>query len=358
MEVLAAGNFGGSTAVYRLRAEASLGKLMFAWCLQHRVAPEQVRFTAAGVELGPDSSLASFGLEAQDVPVVLQALPRQQRTSAPSPARTSAARPNRYEPYVPIPPVVEATVLDSDSDDLASMGLGMAMPVDSSAGLSDSEEDDDLPQVSVEPGIGSSQGPAPGYLLDADAPPLTVEGGGLGDRSLGLSEEEASTDISGNESEDGFTSASDVEPVASRSGPAAAAAVDAGAGGTGAAVDSASESEGEGERRVRFRVVAPTEAGDNALVITTPTDMPLEKLMDTWCQHHGLPRDAARFLVQGQELSAEETPVALGIRSLIPEHLVGVTPLDLDAGRPVGSEAREVRVLVLPRRRLGAPPVK
>ncbi|CAK0903417.1 unnamed protein product, partial [Prorocentrum cordatum] len=42
-----------------------------------------------------------------------------------------------------------------------------------------------------------------------------------------------------------------------------------------------------GDGRVQLRVLAQSDAGENAVTFTLPQDAPLERLMEAWCKHQG-----------------------------------------------------------------------
>lgn len=75
-------------------------------------------------------------------------------------------------------------------------------------------------------------------------------------------------------------------------------------------------------RRVQFRVIARSDRGDNAVVITLPTDAPLQRLMAAWCDYHSLSRDAARFALATCELSGTDTVRKLVRSGAIPRNAV------------------------------------
>eukprot|EP00933_Yihiella_yeosuensis_P013254 TRINITY_DN12365_c2_g1_i1.p1 TRINITY_DN12365_c2_g1~~TRINITY_DN12365_c2_g1_i1.p1 ORF type:complete len:310 (-),score=32.60 TRINITY_DN12365_c2_g1_i1:100-1029(-) len=101
--------------------------------------------------------------------------------------------------------------------------------------------------------------------------------------------------------------------------------------------------------RIHFRVVATTsDRGDNVTEFSMGPDVPMARLMMAWCNLHRLGPGAALFKIGVKELVVTDTPLSLAIESVIPEHLVGVTP---GPGTASSSTTNVVEVQAIPRRR-------
>ena len=101
---------------------------------------------------------------------------------------------------------------------------------------------------------------------------------------------------------------------------------------------------------VQLRVLAQSDAGENAVAFTLPQDAPLERLMGSWCKYHGMQRSAARFLIGDHEVEPEDTCIGLALTSVVSERLLSVTPGIRREGPDWDGRTTEIVVRVLPRR--------
>lgn len=105
----------------------------------------------------------------------------------------------------------------------------------------------------------------------------------------------------------------------------------------------------EDAQRVSFRVVAEIESGERSVLrFTMSSNSTFERLMVDWSDHHGLLSSTVRFVIGNHEIRATDTPLGLAVTSVIPEHILGVTPLpDASCG---GNFDAEVEIFARPRR--------
>lgn len=66
--------------------------------------------------------------------------------------------------------------------------------------------------------------------------------------------------------------------------------------------------------RVSVQVVADDVDGQNCVDFKMKPDTEFMKLMEAWCEHHGLPREEARFCLDGKEIQPHDSPQTCGWR--------------------------------------------
>lgn len=323
--VVAADGSGGEHSLrIRMLLHTTFGKMMEAWCKHHNVALIDARFTlTSGRELQPTDTPEFVGLGITSSPVTIRATPRNN--------------------------VLMQDAVPSGSPKAVQKAAG-------TAGVAKANKSGKKPSIAPEasaPGAARAPGAAASALVvdssDSESDQLAVDA---------PSDDGESTDVS--------ESSVEVPPAAARRrllGSAGARAASSKRRRLSSDESGAEEGEiGNLEKgRIAFRVIAECEANErHELRFTMASDTPFLRLMMSWCRHHSLHPDAARFVIGDRELTEKDTPFGLAVASVIPEHLVGVTPSMPDGAGPDASEEvdEEVEVRAMPRRlrATGAPP--
>jgi len=66
------------------------------------------------------------------------------------------------------------------------------------------------------------------------------------------------------------------------------------------------------DARLDVRVIAQTEDGEAMMDFRMTLTTPFENMMLAWCEHQGLPQDAAKFEINGEEVTVDMTPSSCG----------------------------------------------
>eukprot|EP00930_Biecheleria_cincta_P020856 TRINITY_DN15596_c0_g3_i1.p1 TRINITY_DN15596_c0_g3~~TRINITY_DN15596_c0_g3_i1.p1 ORF type:complete len:2674 (+),score=607.81 TRINITY_DN15596_c0_g3_i1:20-8041(+) len=314
VDVKALGDDGENVTSFKMKLDTPFAKMMTAWCQHHGLEVSDAVFECCGKELGPNDCPASLGWSLDKGKLEIQAKPREDE-----PASTPSAG-DQSRGIAESSASQSAKCAANTSASLATSSKAAASLSTEAVPASDGKLDVDVKA------LGDDGENVTSFKMKLDTPfakmmtawcqhhglevsDVVFEGCGreLGPNdcpaSLGWSLDKGKLVIQAKPRED--------EPASTPSAAKQSRGVAESSTSQSAAASSQSSSSlpdalGSDEKtEVRIKAMGPE--GENVIIVKMKSSTPFEKMMTSWCGHHGISLSDAVFQFQGRDLQPEGT---------------------------------------------------